>query len=162
MSLPLLPISYILGDFSHKYWAKPYLSSYILGQTVLVFLHFFFFACCSTRGLEERNSRDKLFLLRTHVLSSRHSPTGPFPCVAYTFHVSLCCPLPGAFPSSRCAKYSNKRRWMKLYPPPTRRKRIRAVASLRNTCACQGKTCLLWSNQRKTTCRSTAHPPLPT
>src|SRR5260370_31022724 len=87
-------------------------------------------------------------------------PTGQFTCLAYTFHVSLCCPLPGAFPSSRFAKYSNKRRWMKLYPPPTRRKRIRAVASLRNTCACQGKTCLLYSTQRKTTCRITAHPPL--
>src|SRR5258708_27795190 len=45
-------------------------------------------------------------------------------------------------------------------PTPTRRTRIRAVASLRKPCACQGKTCLLWSNQRKTQCRSTAHPPL--
>ncbi len=37
MSVPFILLSQTLGRYSQIYWAKPYFSSYILGQTVLFF-----------------------------------------------------------------------------------------------------------------------------
>src|SRR6266700_7933599 len=59
MSFLFILLSQILGRYSHKHWAEPYFSSYILGQTVL------FSPIFKTVSLE----RDcKLSLLRTNVL----------------------------------------------------------------------------------------------
>jgi len=60
---------------------------------------------------------------------------------------------------SEVARWSRNRSWIKRYPPPTLRRRMRCAASSSKRAVHQGMAPLFQSKKRSTQCRHQASPP---